>query len=201
MSTCIKELPKSNTNYNPNIQNEVVQQVSLQQPPQGATTMQTPSHGQQPQVMNTTTSPHNLSALDSNENINNMFDDLQNTNTSVPIRNIPTNSSHMATDQSIKPNYVPQQEKKVRFVEESNFDRAIEETPRSLSWIEKFQVPLFITVLGVVLQTKRVNEVIFRFLPSLFTKEGQIQTSGVLFKAVVGGILYMVLQNMMDEFV
>ena len=31
MSTSIEELPKSNTNYNPNIQNEVVQQVSLQQ--------------------------------------------------------------------------------------------------------------------------------------------------------------------------
>ncbi len=204
MSTSIEELPKSNTNYNPNIQNEVVQQVSLQQQPQGpTTTMQMPTHvQQQPQVMNIpTTSPNNLSTLDSNVDMNNMFNDLKHTNTSIPIRNIPTNTSHIATDQNIKPNYIPQQEKRVRFVEESNFDRAIEETPRSLSWIEKFQVPLFIIVLGVLLQTNQVNETIFRFLPSLFSKEGQIQTSGILFKAVVGGILYMVLQKMMDEFV
>ena len=204
MSTSIEELPKSNTNYNPNIQNEVVQQVSLQQQPQGPTrALQMPSQGQQqPQVMNIPTqSPNNLSTLDSNTDMNNMFNDLKNTNTSIPIRNIPTNTSHIATDQSVKPNYVPQQEKRVRFVEESNFDREVEEKPRSLSWLEKFQIPLFITVLGVLLQTKQVNSIIFKYVPSLFSKEGQIQTSGIVFKAVVGGILYICLQKALDEFV
>lgn len=172
MSTNISDLPKSTT-YNPNIQNEVVQQ------PQ--------------QTMNVSTTNQ------TNGDMNDMFNALQNTNTSVPIRNIPTNNNHIITDQQVKANYIPEKESIKRFVEESNYDRETEEQPRNISWLEKFQVPILIVVIGVVLQMKQVNDNLFKIFPSLFSKEGVLQTNGIILKAILGSGLFMLSQQFLEE--
>ena len=178
MSTNISDLPKSTT-YNPNIQNEVVQQPTLQQPPQQTMNIPTTNQG--------------------NGDVNDMFNALQNTNTSVPIRNIPTNTNHIMTDQQVKANYVPEKESVKRFVEDSNYDREVEEQPRSVSWLEKFHVPLLIVVIGVIVQMKQVNDSLFKIFPSLFSKEGVIQTNGILLKAVLGSGLFMLSQQVLED--
>ena len=134
-----------------------------------------------------------------NGDVNDMFNALQNTNTSVPIRNIPTNSNHIITDQQVKANYVPEKESVKRFVEDSNYDREVEEQPRSVSWLEKFHVPLLIVVIGVIVQMKQVNDSLFKIFPSLFSKEGVIQTNGILLKAVLGSGLFMLSQQVLED--
>jgi len=178
MSTNISDLPKSST-YNPNVQNEVVQQPNLQQ--------------QSHQQMNIPTTNQG------NGDMNDMFNALQNTNTSVPIRNIPTNSNHIITDKEVKANYIPEKENVKRFVEESSYDREVEEQPRSVSWLEKFQVPILIVVIGVILQMKQGNDRLFKVFPSLFSKEGVLQTNGIILKAILGSGLFMLSQHFLDD--
>lgn len=178
MSTNISDLPKSTT-YNPNVQNEVVQQHNLQQQPQQTMSVPTTNQG--------------------NGDVNDMFNALQNTNTSVPIRNIPTHNNHIVSDQQVKANYIPEKESNRRFVEESNYDREIEEKPRDISWLEKFQIPLLIIVIGVILQMKQVNDNLFKVFPSLFSKEGVLQTNGIILKAVLGSGLFMLSQHVFDD--
>ena len=178
MSTNISDLPKSTT-YNPNVQNEVVQQQNLQQQPQQTISMPTTNQG--------------------NGDVNDMFNALQNTNTSVPIRNIPTHNNHIVSDQQVKANYIPEKESNRRFVEESNYDREVEEKPRDISWLEKFQIPLLIIVIGVILQMKQVNDNLFKFFPSLFSKEGVLQTNGIILKAVLGSGLFMLSQHVFED--
>ena len=163
-------------------------QQQQQQQQQGQQTQQ----GQQPAQINAM----------NQQNINQFVSGLQQASaaglTTLPSRDIPQTQSHLTQDQHMQPNYVPQERQNTDYITEHQTNEDIirkynqkEQQVNSLDdFYNNLQTPILIAILYFLFQLPVVRKNLFKFLPSLFSKDGNPNLTGYLVNSAIFASLY-----------
>ena len=128
--------------------------------------------------------------------------------TGLPSRDIPQNQEALTRDQQMKPNYIPDATGNTDYIrEQQNNEEIIREYARrqqktdSLdNMYNELQIPILIAVLYFTFQLPVVRKNLFKFLPSLFSKDGNPNLSGYITNSLIFGALYFGLTKGMKYF-
>ena len=117
--------------------------------------------------------------------------------TGLPARDIPQNQEGLTRDHQMKPNYIPSNENVDYIREQQNNEDIIREYARrqqktdSLdNMYNELQIPILIAVLYFSFQLPIVRKNLFKFLPSLFSKDGNPNLSGYIVNSLIFAGLY-----------
>lgn len=117
--------------------------------------------------------------------------------TGLPSRDIPQNQEALTRDHQMKPNYIPSNENVDYIREQQNNEDIIREYARrqqktdSLdNMYNELQIPILIAVLYFSFQLPIVRKNLFKFLPSLFSKDGNPNLSGYIANSLIFACLY-----------
>ena len=134
--------------------------------------------------------------------------------TALPSRDIPQNQDHLVQDQQIKANFIPSPLPNQPggaggdyIANYKTSDDIIRENMRrekktdSLDAIyNEFQVPILIAVLFFLFQLPIIRKNMFKFLPMLFSKDGNFNISGYVSNSVLFGLAYYVMTKTINHF-
>jgi hypothetical protein len=148
--------------------------------------------------------------LDQNT-INQIVSGLQQANTSgatnLPSRDIPITTQGYTQDPQIQPNYIPPASNAdyIRDYEDNNdiinsYNRSVD-TSNSLDRLyDELQIPLLIAVLFFLFQLPAFKKLLFRYLPVLFFKDGNINIYGYVFTSILFGLIYYITFKVTSHF-
>ena len=140
----------------------------------------------------------------SKDSINQIVSGLQEASanglTNLPSRDIPmTNNAHITQDQQQKPNFVPEPDPEKRdYIDDTDdFESILKrsndtetEQDRLDVLYEELQTPLLVMILFFAYQLPYFNKSLYKNLPSLFLRDGNLKLSGYLFKTVMFGLSF-----------
>jgi ATP-dependent Zn protease len=118
--------------------------------------------------------------------------------TALPSRDIPQTQSHLTQDQQMQPNYVPQEHQNTDYITEHQTNEDIirkynnkEQQSKSLDdFYSTIQTPVLIAILYFLFQLPIVRKNLFKFLPALFSKDGNPNLSGYIMNSAIFAALY-----------
>lgn len=136
----------------------------------------------------------------SQESINEIVKGIQTASqqnlTGLPSRDIPMDTMHITSDNSVRPNYIPK-ESEDYINKEYDLQTMIENNNKNNNkqdrldvLYEEFQIPLFIMLLYFLSQLPFVNQFMLNNLPSLFNKDATPKLSGYLIKTILFGTTF-----------
>lgn len=138
-----------------------------------------------------------LSQNDLNKIITGIQQASSNNMTSLPSRDIPQDPSQITNDNQIQPNYIPQNENNNYIENEESMDEIIkrnkkesQEKSKSDSLINELQTPILLVLLFFLFELPIINKNLFKYLPNLFLKDGNMNFIGFVVKSLMFGILY-----------
>ena len=138
----------------------------------------------------------------SQQNMNQFVSGLQQASsaglTMLPSRDIPQTQSHLTQDQHMQPNYVPQERQNNDYITDYQTNEEIirrhaqkEQSTNSLDNLyNNLQTPILIAILYFMFQLPVVRKNIFKFMPSLFSKDGNPNLMGYLINSAIFASLY-----------
>lgn len=138
----------------------------------------------------------------SQQNISQLVNGLQQASasglTSLPSRDIPQTQGHLTQDQYMKPNYVPEEQHNTDYITEHQTNEEIlrknyqkEHQMNSLdNFYNNLQTPLLIAILYFIFQLPVVRKNLFKFVPMLFSKDGNPNLIGYLVNSCIFAGLY-----------
>jgi hypothetical protein len=150
------------------------------------------------------------SALEQNT-INSLISGIQQASasglTTLPSRDIPQMTSQITQDQQIKPNYIPQVNNNDYINDETNANDILKENMRRQNrdsnldvMYEELQRPILLAILFFMFQLPVFRTYLFKFLPSLFNKDGNPNLSGYVVNSILFALLYYIIKNMLRYF-
>ena len=150
------------------------------------------------------------SALEQNT-INSLISGIQQASasglTTLPSRDIPQMTSQITQDQQIKPNYIPQVNNNDYINDETNANDILKENMRRQNrdsnldvMYEELQIPILLAILFFMFQLPVFRTYLFKFLPSLFNKDGNPNLSGYVVNSILFSLLYYIIKNMLRYF-
>ena len=125
--------------------------------------------------------------------------------TSLPSRDIPQMTSQITQDQQIKPNYVPQGP--AQYIEnEATRNEIIEANMRKQNkadsldvMYDELQIPILLALLFFIFQLPVFRNYLFKFLPSLFNKDGNPNLSGYVMNSVLFALFYYIIKKILTH--
>ena len=144
----------------------------------------------------------------SNEDINKIISGIQTASqsnlTALPSRDIPMNTVNEVTDKQIQPNYVPKDSND--YIRDHDTGDVIYEKQmakqRSMQKqddiYDKLQTPVMISILFLLFQLPVFNKNLFKYVPSLFIKDGTLSFGGHVFKSCAFGVVYFLIMKGID---
>ncbi len=138
----------------------------------------------------------------SQQNMNQFVSGLQQASsaglTMLPSRDIPQTQSHLTQDQHMQPNYVPQERQNTDYITDHQTNEEIirrhaqkEQSTNSLDqFYNNLQTPILIAILYFMFQLPVVRKNIFKFMPSLFSKDGNPNLMGYVINSAIFASLY-----------
>ena len=150
------------------------------------------------------------SALEQNT-INSLISGIQQASasglTTLPSRDIPQMTNQITQDPQIKPNYIPQVNNNDYINDETNANDILKENMRRQNidsnldvMYEEFQIPILLAILFFMFQLPVFRTYLFKFLPSLFNKDGNPNLSGYVVNSILFALLYYIIKNMLRYF-
>ena len=150
------------------------------------------------------------SALEQNT-INSLISGIQQASasglTTLPSRDIPQMTSQITQDQQIKPNYITQVNNNDYINDETNANDILKENMRRQNrdsnldvMYEELQIPILLAILFFMFQLPVFRTYLFKFLPSLFNKDGNPNLSGYVVNSILFALLYYIIKNMLRYF-
>ena len=150
------------------------------------------------------------SALEQNT-INSLISGIQQASasglTTLPSRDIPQMTSQITQDQQIKPNYIPQVNNNDYINDETNANDILKENMRRQNrdsnldvMYEELQIPILLAILFFMFQLPVFRTYLFKFLPSLFNKDGNPNLSGYVVNSILFALLYYIIKNTLNYF-
>ncbi len=129
--------------------------------------------------------------------------------TNLPSRDIPMNTAGMMNDAQVKPNYVPNNYRKENddYIEEHDEEEATNEerytnhvaTVDSMENIYKLiQVPLLVGILYFAFQLPVFRKYMLKYIPSVFSTDGNYNIRGLVFVSSLFGAGYFGLTRILD---
>ena len=155
------------------------------------------------------TSKNEPSAINEQKLMNEMITGIQQASasgaTSLPSRDIPTNTVHFS-DEQVKPNYVPQQEQQ-DYIETTDTEHEIlarrmknQNSRDSLEILyDEFQIPIIIALLYFIFQLPVVRSKILSLLPSLFNNDGNPNLTSYIVNSMFFGISYYIISRVLNS--
>ena len=216
-TTSIDSLPMSQQGQGQPIQQTQVQ-MQPQQQMQGQQQMQVQQIQGQPQENIKLDIDHNRiqhqrdnDPAINQQNLNQFVTGIQQASaagmTGLPARDIPQNQEGLTRDHQMKPNYIPSNENVDYIREQQNNEDIIREYARrqqktdSLdNMYNELQIPILIAVLYFSFQLPIVRKNLFKFLPSLFSKDGNPNLSGYIVNSLIFAGLYFGLTKGLNYF-
>jgi hypothetical protein len=156
------------------------------------------------QQSNQVSSHNQLSQDDINKIITGIQTASQHNLTTLPSRDIPMNTFTQVTDNQIQPNYIP--ENKTDYIKnednaQSIYEKHLAKEKNKIKQDEiydQLQTPLMISILFLIFQLPIFNKTLFKYLPSLFLKDGSTGSNGHLFKSVLFGGVYFFIMKLIN---
>ena len=153
---------------------------------------------------------HMPSALEQNT-INSFITGLQQASaaglTSLPSRDIPQMTTELTHDQAVKPNYIPTSINNNYINEHTTSNEMMQHHMRNQNksnsidvMYEELQVPILLAILFFMFQLPILRNYLFKFLPSLFNKDGNPKLSGYVVNSMLFALLYYVIKNVLTYF-
>ena len=163
---------------------------------------------QEQPVQSANVQPTPAQAALSNEDINKIISGIQTASqqnlTSLPSRDIPMNTINEATDKQVQPNFVP--ENKTDYIQQHDTAQSIYEKQlakertkvKQDELYDELQTPIMIAILFLLSQLPIVNKTLFRYIPSLFVKDGTPSFGGHLVKSLTFGASYFLVMKLIN---
>ena len=148
-----------------------------------------------------------------NEIINSQFEkELQmavnSGNTSLPSRDIPSDTTPITHDSQTQPNYIPKSNVDHDFVQNyENSNDFLEYKERELNRednadfvYEQLKIPILIAFLFFIFQLPFTKEFFLKYSPMLFNTDGNYNLTGYVSTSICFGILYYVITYVLDYY-
>ena len=125
--------------------------------------------------------------------------------TQLQSRDIPMNTAQITQDEQIKPNYLPNKDKKHYIEEHDTYNSMMEKKKQKeqqedrLDIIyDEFQLPVLIMVLFFIFQLPFIQKKLMSFFPTMFLKDGHMSISGYIIKTLLFGANFYVIMKLIN---
>ena len=125
--------------------------------------------------------------------------------TGLPARDIPMMTHPHTQDQQSRPNYVPEpvQQQHMDYIKQHDTIQQMLQKERKQNVkeermeqiYEELQTPMFVMVLFLLFQLPFFQKMLYRQLPSLFSRDGHTHMGGYLFKTLLFGASFYLIQR------
>ena len=129
--------------------------------------------------------------------------------TQLPSRDIPQNTDNIIMDQQTKPNFIPESDELKDYI--SNYETpndVIEENNKeaeNLDTLERLyremQTPLLLAILYFLFNLPVIRKYLYKFIPNLFSADGNPNLFGYVFNSITFALLYYVLNHLIINIV
>jgi len=127
--------------------------------------------------------------------------------TSLPSRDLPLSTEQLSRDPYVQPNYIPTPsiEKQDYIVEMEDDDiknyQKTERLENSLDvFYDEIQTPLLLAILYFLFQLPIFKQLLYKYLPVLFHKDGNYNISGLLVSCFLFAFVYYLLSKTVKQF-
>jgi hypothetical protein len=127
--------------------------------------------------------------------------------TQLPSRDIPMNTNTLTQDPSIQPNYIPPTSNQDYISNYPENDEIIDDYYKNskrtgtLDEIyDQLQTPLLLAVLYFLFQLPVIKKALFKYLPFLFSADGNSNIQGLIFMSISYGLVYYITSKIMTNF-
>ena len=192
-TTSIDSLPISPQTQN-NIQLEVNENVRIENPSQ---------HLQKTREEDPAVNQRNL-----NQFVTGLQQASASGMTGLPSRDIPQSQEHLTQDAQMQPNFIPSHQGGGDYIlNHQTSEDIIRENARRQTKTDsldelynEMQIPILIAVLYFLFQLPVVRKNIFKYIPSLFLKDGNYNLSGYILNSVMFAGLYFIMTKGIRHF-
>jgi hypothetical protein len=125
--------------------------------------------------------------------------------TLLPSRDIPMTTTNIINDAQTQPNYIPMpmQNQNIDYIDNyeetsemiENYNRSVQQNNTMEDIYNEFQTPLLLAVLYFLFQLPFIRKILFSYMPFLFSEDGNLNINGFLFKSVLFGLIFYVLDK------
>ena len=149
--------------------------------------------------------PINLDQSTINQIINGLQQASATGITNLPSRDIPRNTNTITQDPYVQPNYVPPSNIKDYIDDDisddivSNYQKNIKTSDSLDSLYDEIQMPLLLMIIYFIFQLPIFKNTLFKYLPMLSNKDGNMNIQGFVFTSVLYGSFYYGLSKMITR--
>jgi hypothetical protein len=155
---------------------------------------------------------HNPNSNLDEKTINQIVNGLQQASatgsTLLPSRDIPMTTTGISNDPYVQPNYVPMQQQNVDYIRNSeetsdmidDYNRSVHQSDSLDDIYNEIQTPLLLAVLYFLFQLPFFQKLLFFYMPFIFSQDGNLNINGLIFKSVLFGLLFYILDKSTQTF-
>jgi hypothetical protein len=123
--------------------------------------------------------------------------------TLLPSRDIPMTTTNIINDAQIQPNYIPMPNQNIDYIDNyeetsdiiENYNRNVQKNNTMEDVYNEFQTPLLLAVLYFLFQLPFFRKILFNYMPFLFLQDGNLNINGFLFKSVLFGLIFYIIDK------
>jgi len=195
MATNLDDLPvsgesESNVNIKITEQNQIVDNSVSKLEEQRKNDIQQVISQQAPQPQAPQPQQQSGESMDINSFITGIQNAAANGGLQLPSRDIPQSQNHLTQDSQLKPNYIP--DSNTDYIENSynhneiiNQNKRIETNVNNLdSLYDDIHIPIILAVIYFVFQLPIIKKNTLKYIPSLFSKDGNYNFSGYIVTSI-----------------
>ena len=146
--------------------------------------------------------PNSQNEIDYNSMINDLQKASQSGVTSLPSRDIPMNTQQITQDEHIQPNFVPDNNNDY-IGNNIMIDNTVNQNNNNINILDDFyntlQTPILLAILYFIFQLPIFKKYLFKYLPSLFGKDGNQNIYGYIFYSIMFGSFYVFVNNLISR--
>jgi hypothetical protein len=128
--------------------------------------------------------------------------------TQLPSRDIPMTTTGHSNDPQIQPNYVPPPPNNIDYIKNyeqtsdmiNDYNKNMRNQNSLDDMYNEIQTPLLLAVLYFLFQLPFFRKILFRYLPMLFSNDGNLNLNGFLFTSVLFGLLFYSFNKITNHF-
>lgn len=125
--------------------------------------------------------------------------------TTLPSRDIPKDTQELTNDAQIQANFIPPPPTNDYYIDDENDNAALKysknENNNNIDKIyDEFQLPLLLSVLYFIFQLPFVRRMMFKYIPILFTNDGNYNLYGLFFTSSLFSFIYYLLAKSINYF-
>ena len=123
-------------------------------------------------------------------------------------RDIPMTTTGISNDPYVQPNYVPVHQQNVDYIRNPeemsdmihDYNKAVSQSDSLDDIYAELQTPLLLAALYFLFQLPFFRKILFTYAPVLFSPDGNLNVNGFVFKSLLFGLLFYILNKSAQTF-